>query len=146
MKGLVMTKEGVKKILNTTEDSLGTLRSISKTSKENFLKSRELQDRAKWNFYVAVQGCLDLGNHVISVKGFELPESYEDIITILEKKKIIPKELASSLRGMGGFRNLIAHGYFKIDSNKLWDYLKSLDSVKKFIKKLEPYLEEYGRH
>lgn len=110
-------------------------------SKEEFLKSKVSQDIAKWNFYVVIQGCLDLGNHVISIKNFDLPETYEDIIRILEKEKIIAKDLAFSLRGMGGFRNLIAHGYFKIDLIKLHGYLEKIDEVKRYIKKLEPYLK-----
>jgi uncharacterized protein YutE (UPF0331/DUF86 family) len=105
-----------------------------------FLKSAAAQDIAKWNFYVMTQACLDLGNHVIAVKGFDIPEKYEDIITILEKKDIISQGISSSLRGMGGFRNLIAHGYFKLDIVRLHGYLKKLKHIKEFLEKIEPYL------
>lgn len=116
------------------------LESLAGIPKEEFLKSKVSQDIAKWNFYVVIQGCLDLGNHVISMKNFDLPESYKDILGILEEEKIISKDLAFSLKGMGGFRNLIAHGYFKIEPAKLYGYLKKLGKVKRYIKKLEPYL------
>lgn len=128
--------------MRTLEESLVKLRPIAKMPKDEFLKSTVSQDIAKWNFYVVVQGCLDLGNHVISVKGFEMPDKYEDIIVILKKKEIISKNLASSLQGMGSFRNLIAHGYFKIDLERLYGYLKKLNDIKKFIQKLEAFLKE----
>lgn len=135
-----MTKEGIGKILKTLEESLKVLRGISKASRDKFLLSRELQDMAKWNFYVVVQSCLDLGNHIIAKEQFDLPESYEDILTILENRKIVSERLVGSLRGMGGFRNLIAHGYFRIDLNRLYKYLKKLDDIKRFVKALEPHL------
>lgn len=135
-----MTKEGIKKILKVLEESLEKLRPLARMPRDEFLKSTVSQDIAKWNFYVAVQGCLDLGNHVISIKGFDIPEGYEDIIMILEKNEIIPKKIAASLRGMGGFRNLIAHGYFKLDLFRLYSYLKQSGQLKEFLKKLEPYL------
>lgn len=137
-----MTKKNIDKILDTIEESLAELKALSKVSKKEFMDSREIQDRVKWNFYTLVQGCLDLGNHVISVSRFEMPERYEDIITILGKKNVIPGDLSKSLQGMGGFRNLIAHGYFKIDLDKLYGYLKKIDDVKKYLKNLEPYLED----
>lgn len=113
---------------------------LAKISKEEFLANKTLQNLAKWHFYVAVQSCLDLGNHIISIKGFEMPERYEDIISTLAKEGVISENLAKSLEGMGGFRNLIAHGYFKIDLNKLYSYLKKTKEIKRFLKRIEPYL------
>lgn len=137
---MLMTRQNLERIKKSIEESLSILYSVSRVSKKEFLASRDLQDKAKWNFYVVVQGCLDFGNHIIAIKRFDAPESYEDIISILEKKKIISKGLVSVLRGMGGFRNLIAHGYFKIDLDKLYSYLKKTQAIKKFIRELSNYL------
>ncbi len=116
------------------------LEPIAKLPLSEFIESSISQDIAKWNFYVVVQGCLDLGNHVIAVKGLESPERYEEILAVLRRNNIISENLASSLQGMGSFRNLIAHGYFKIDLEKLFGYLKKLKDVRKYLGKLEPYL------
>lgn len=110
---------------------------LAKISKEEFLANKTLQNLAKWHFYVVAQACLDLGNHVISIKGFEMPERYEDIIATLAKEKVISENLAKSLEGLGGFRNLIAHGYFKIDLNKLYGYLKKTKDIKKFLEEID---------
>lgn len=125
------------------DESLGKLKFLSKISKDDFLKNTAIHDIAKWNFYITAQACLDLGNHLIHVKGLELPETYEDIIRVLEINKIISKKLALSLQGIGGFRNLIAHGYFKIDLEKLYSYLKELKNIKKFLSIIRPYLEKH---
>lgn len=135
-----MTRESIKKILKMLEESLEKLEPIAKLPLSEFIESSISQDIAKWNFYVVVQGCLDLGNHVIAVKGLESPERYEEILAVLRRNNIISENLASSLQGMGSFRNLIAHGYFKIDLEKLFGYLKKLKDVRKYLGKLEPYL------
>ncbi len=115
------------------------LDAIAKIPRSEFLKSSVRQDIAKWNFYLAAQACLDIGNHLIAVKGLEMPERYEEIISTLAKEGVIPEDLAKSLEGMGGFRNLIAHGYFKIDLNKLYGYLKKTKDIKKFLEEISPY-------
>ena len=135
-----MTRESIKKILKMLEESLEKLEPIAKMPLAEFIQSTVSQDIAKWNFYVVVQGCLDLGNQVIAVKGLESPERYEEILAVLRKNNIISENLAASLQGMGSFRNLIAHGYFKIDLEKLFGYLKKLKDVRKYLEKLEPYL------
>lgn len=134
-----MTKESIKKILNMLGESLEELSRLEKVSKVEFLANKTLQNLAKWHFYVAAQACLDLGNHIISVKGFEMPERYEDIISTLAKEDVIPDNLAKSLEGIGGFRNLIAHGYFKIDLNKLYGYLKKTKDIKRFLEETASY-------
>lgn len=116
------------------------LNPIAKMPAAEFYKSTVSQDIAKWNFYVVVQGCLDLGNHVIAVKGLGSPERYEEILAVLRRNNIISENLTASLQGMGSFRNLIAHGYFKIDLEKLFGYLEKLKEVSKYLEKLEPYL------
>lgn len=121
-------------------ESLGELEKLARVSKNEFMKNKGFQDLTKWYFYVTIQGCLDLGSHIISIKGYDLPECYEDIVLILKRKEIISKKLAVSLQGMAGFRNLIAHSYFKIDLNKLYSYLKKLNEIKRFIRRLEPYI------
>ena len=122
------------------KDSLEKLRAIAKMSQEEFLNSPVSQDMAKWNFYVVAQAFFCLFYYIISIKGFEMPGRYEDIIAILAKEKVISDNLAKSLEGMGGFRNLIAHGYFKIDLNKLYGYLRKTKDIKKFLERIDSYL------
>ncbi len=48
----------------------------------------------------------------------------EDIITILEKKKILSDKLISKVRGMKGFRNILVHKYGEIDDHRAYASLK----------------------
>lgn len=40
---------------------------------------------------------------------------YEDIITRLGDVGVLPTDLRDRLRGLGGFRNILVHGYLSLD-------------------------------
>lgn len=128
-----MTKENIYKILTEIEQSLLRLKEIRKAPQGTFIKDTGLQDRAKWNFYVLVQGCLDLGNHIIATKRLGVPETYEQIIGLLKEGGLIGADIEGVLLKMAGFRNRLAHGYFKLDPELLYAYLNNLEIIERFI-------------
>lgn len=117
------------------ETSLKVLEGVKrKFNKDSFCKNKPIQDIAKWNFYVVIQSCLDIGNHIIAEKNYRTPESYVEILEILKEEKIINEAMRNSLSGMAGFRNRLAHGYFRIEPNKIYTYLKHIQDIKKYLK------------
>ncbi len=135
-----MTKENIYKILAEIEQSILKLKAIKKNSQDIFVEDAALQDRCKWNFYVLVQGCLDIGNHIIAQKRLGVPETYEDIIKILKTAHLIAAETEDILLKIAGFRNRLAHGYFKIDPALLYAYLDNLGMLEKFILNIKDVL------
>ncbi len=74
---------------------------------------------------------------LIIEKGVEKPENVQEAITVLADKKIISQKLASRLRGIAGFRNILVHEYGKIDRQKVYQYfVKNLDDFKLFKKEV----------
>lgn len=137
-----MTKDGVLKILGELENALDKLVSIRKNySMEKFSRDQEIQDIAKWNFYVLSQSCLDLGNHIVAEQSLGTPETYEDILEILEQTKKILPTTAKSLQGLAGFRNRLAHGYFRLDPEVLYRYLKNLANIETYLKEIKDSLK-----
>ena len=66
---------------------------------------------------------MDIGNHVISDRGYPKPESYADVFRILVEKGIIPAELLEELAGMAAFRNVLVHDYLRLDREKVYSIL-----------------------
>jgi uncharacterized protein YutE (UPF0331/DUF86 family) len=52
---------------------------------------------------------------------------------------VIPQELADSLGNMARFRNLLVHGYGRVDDNRVWDILQQ------HLRDLEAYLLEISK-
>ncbi len=54
---------------------------------------------------------LDIGNHILA-GAFQISvDEYEQIIERLREKDVISAGLHAELRGLGGFRNVLVHGY-----------------------------------
>jgi uncharacterized protein YutE (UPF0331/DUF86 family) len=136
-----MNRDSVYKIIGEIEKALIRLKEIKKVSLTDFLKNIDLQDIAKWNFYILVQGCLDLGNHLVAKKKLGIPQTYEEIFVLLKDAGIVEESMEDILLKMASFRNRLAHAYFKLDPNLLYDYLKNLERVEKFVSKIQEEIE-----
>lgn len=90
----------------------------------------------------AIQNCLDIGEHILLVLGFNKLERYADIFEALGNQKIISKPFAGSLKKMAGFRNLLVHEYTQIDLKKLHRILRTrLRDFSRFAKHVTEFLE-----
>lgn len=67
------------------------------------------------NLQQAIQGCIDLGSHIVSDEGWGVPVSISEIFYKFEEHDIISPELAENLIPMAGFQNLVVHQYEDID-------------------------------
>ena len=84
--------------------------------------------------YLIAQATIDLGEAIIAYRKFTKPTDQGDIFQILEEHDIIPRELMTKLIAMTGFRNVLAHGYTKINYDRVYEVLhKDLKDVEEFI-------------
>lgn len=73
---------------------------------------------------IMIEICADVANHIISDKKLAAPQSYADAFKILRDEGILETELADTMQEMAKFRNIIVHGYDKIDEAIVVDLLK----------------------
>ncbi|MFO8020730.1 MAG: DUF86 domain-containing protein, partial [Promethearchaeia archaeon] len=85
---------------------------------------------------------LDIGNHIVSRLELKKPEAYQDILIILGKNSILPKEFAEKIAKMAGFRNILIHNYLEINRKIVYQHLQEdLSDFDKFIKYIISYLK-----
>jgi uncharacterized protein YutE (UPF0331/DUF86 family) len=89
-------------------------------------------------------GCeivLDVGNHVL-VGAFSRPsESYEEILTGLAAEGVIGADLRADLTGLGGFRNVLVHGYLDLDLDRVVEILEAApERFERFARELHDWL------
>jgi len=82
---------------------------------------------------------LDIGNHILASQYRIYPDTYEDVLKEMFSKGIKSQEIYSKIKGMGSFRNILAHEYIKIDPKKVYqNYKKFLETIpeisKEFLK------------
>jgi len=101
-------------ILNKCESIRRCIKRIEEDFDEEFEENYTKQDAVILNIQRAIQQSIDLGAYVIKKKKLAIPKSSREIFEILEKEKIIDKNLSENLQKMVGFRNLAIHEYTKI--------------------------------
>ncbi len=91
----------------------------------------------KYSLFEIIEACIDIASHIISAKGFQRAESYAEMFEILDKNDIIKEPLSKNLTNMARFRNILVHGYAKIDNSKVLMFIKEkLIDVENFIKEI----------
>jgi uncharacterized protein YutE (UPF0331/DUF86 family) len=83
----------------------------------------------------SIEACIDISNHIISVKGFRRPVDYSDVFRVLSENKIITKDLSAKLQEMAKFRNVLVHRYALVDTKKLLSIARDeVEDIKNFVK------------
>lgn len=81
---------------------------------------------------LAIECAIDVGEMIISWKRLERAEENRDVFLILGREGVLDPELARSLAGAAGLRNVLVHQYGRLDRDKLRqairDDLKDLEA------------------
>jgi uncharacterized protein YutE (UPF0331/DUF86 family) len=102
---------------------------ISRLEQLGTLDAEALRERfrdawaAERGLQLGAEVLLDIGNHVLSAEFGVNAKDYEDVIQQLGALKVIDSDLAERLKGLGGFRNILVHGYLRLDPARVADVL-----------------------
>ncbi|SHF33348.1 Uncharacterized conserved protein YutE, UPF0331/DUF86 family [Desulfofundulus australicus DSM 11792] len=83
--------------------------------------------------HLAVEACLDIGNHIIADSQLREPQDYKDIMVVLTEAGFLPPARLENLKKMAQFCNVIVHDYARIDPEILYGILRNnLDDLRLF--------------
>ena len=107
-------------------DRVGRLKQLSDKIKsfKGYQESPDWKDLAERNLQIAIEGCLDIGKIIISQKMLRDPKDNKDVFVILAEAEIIGPLSFEFLAPMAGTRNILVHGYDKIDNSLIYGILK----------------------
>ena len=120
--------------------NLRRLKAKQTVSEVEFLANADIRDSVLLNLQQAIQGCIDIGTHIVSDENWGVPGSFSDIFYKLEEHEIIPTSLVESLIKMVGFRNLIVHQYEDIDFKIVYQIYQNR------VKDIEDFLDAVQSH
>jgi uncharacterized protein YutE (UPF0331/DUF86 family) len=142
--------KSLEKKLKDIDDRVSRLRELSSdiASFEDYQASRDYREMVERNLQVAIEGCLDVGKIIISREKLRQPEDNKGIFVVLAEVGILRKESLSSLVPMAGTRNILVHGYDKIEDVQVYGILKrKLGDFLNFLKDIKDnYLQKKGRN
>lgn len=107
--------------------------------KNTFLHGDNI-DIAERNIQVAIEACLDIGKIIIANQELPEPSDNKGIFSALAESGIITKESLSFLMPMAGTRNILVHGYDRIDNALIYGIIKKhLNNFEDFLDQITEY-------
>lgn len=141
-----MTKfnvDRIRQLLGEINSSLNKLDGYAELIEEDFLSNADKVDSAKYNLIVAIEGAIDICNHIVARAGGRAPHDHADCFEILRELKILPSEFVERLKSMAKFRNLLVHLYWKVDDQKVYLILeRDIRDIKEYIKRINTIISE----
>lgn len=85
----------------------------------------------------------DIADYILASRYHLYPETYEDSLQLLHEKNVISKDLFEKIKGLGGFRNILVHGYLGIDiSEEYQNFQKAPKVFRDYAKEILLFLEK----
>jgi len=122
----------VRKKLAVIETALAQLRTLAVPERlESDIKEQRFVEHT---LQVAIQAALDVASHLVSDERLGEPRTSRELFDLLERAGRLPADLASSLRRMTGFKNVLVHGYDDVDLAVVRDMLEHrLPDLERFV-------------
>ena len=133
----------IRQITGETNRSLFKLGDAAKLDAQDFVNSADKVDAAKYNLIVAIEGAIDICNHIVAKGGGRAPCDYGDCFAILGEMGILSVELTEQLKKMAKFRNLLVHLYWQVDNRKVYEIIKKdILDIKIYLQKIGEFIQK----
>ncbi len=94
----------------------------------------------KYVFVTAIEGCLDVAQHLCSSEGWGPPSSNADALRLLGFHEVVDVELAEAMARAVGFRNLLVHGYTDVDDRLVVGFLDRVGDLEEFVRRVATWM------
>jgi uncharacterized protein YutE (UPF0331/DUF86 family) len=134
--------ERIRQFAGEIKEALLVLRGYILKGREEILNDPTRLSSAKYNLIVAIQGCIDICNHIVAKVGGRAPEDYGDCFRLMVDLGILEKGFADRLVQMVKFRNLLIHLYWEVDNDRVYQILtNNLDDFDQFLSAVGKFLQ-----
>lgn len=120
--------------LSEIEENLIILEENKNVPIEKFISDAHIYKLAERCLQICIECILDIANYIIAQNNWPRPKNDSEAIIILGSNEVIPSNFAESIVGMANFRNILVHGYLKIDRSIVYRYLHRAEDFRKFQK------------
>jgi len=133
--------EVVRRHLAALREALSHLRRHAGRTAAELRADADLRWAVERGLQLCAQNTLDIATHLAAAAGLDAPD-YASAIDRLAELSVLPAELASRLRAIAGFRNVLVHGYLQTDLAIVERVLREkLAELEDFAARVEDYLE-----
>ncbi len=137
-----MDKERILSKIAEIEEYLGEIYENMPQSFEEYESNTVLKRAMERLLQITIEACIDTCAILVKELKLGLPTEEQDFLQKLENR-VLSKEVVASLKSMKKFRNLIVHGYSKINDHRVYEILReNLEDIEKFLSEVKEFLRK----
>lgn len=139
-----MVDEGrVLRLLRGVTDTTGQLVQEQAASEERRADPLWLPG-IKYLMISAVEGCIDVAQHICGSQGWGPPADNGDAMLVLGRSRVLDDALAGRMRTAVGFRNVLVHEYVRVDDGIVVSRLADLSDISAFVAQVADWIASEG--
>lgn len=101
-------------------DRLARIEEHRPSSSEELAASRDALDLLSFNLLLSVQACADVAAHIIADEGLAPAGNLSQSFARLHEHGVIGSAVLGPIQRAVGLRNVVAHGYERVDANMVF--------------------------
>lgn len=138
----MLNKDLLKTKIRSIQEYLLEIEPILSLPKDEIVSNIEKLRTLERNFQLIVDAMLDINIHLIRELEFSSPDDLKSTFIVLAEGKIIPLDFAQKIAPVVGLRNILVHGYEKIDRNLFIDsFQKNKQDFDKYMFLINSFLQ-----
>lgn len=99
---------------------------------------------AERGLQLSAETVLDIAYHILASVYGRYPETNEEALDALRECQVISADLHAQLKGFGGLRNVLVHGYLEIDEAQIYQHLqKAPDVLRRFCEQVIVWMDRH---
>ncbi len=126
MSALVYRKERLLKRLEKLKEYRHDLKEMQDLSFDEYIRDKKTRYSIERLLFLIAENILDFLDHILSSRFEIISDSYEDILARSYEKNLINEVMYSNLKGLGGFRNILAHEYLILSNEEVFRNFKKM--------------------
>ncbi len=139
----MVDKQGIFDHLRELEAALEDWKRYKSISLEALRQDRDKRNMVLYAMFVAIQSAIDTGAHLVAEYRLRKPASYRETFEILRDHGLIEESLAADLADLAGFRNILAHIYWRLELARVHAILTGSEGVlEEFLRTIKDLLKQ----
>ncbi|MBU6431310.1 MAG: DUF86 domain-containing protein [Patescibacteria group bacterium] len=142
----MLNKDLIKTKIRNIQEYLLEIEPILSLLKDETVSNIEKLRTLERNFQLIVDAMLDINIHFIRELELGSPDDLKNTFVILAEGKILPFDFAQKISPVVGLRNILVHGYEKVDKELFVDsFQKNRKDFDEYLRIINSFLEKSSK-